>query len=234
MSDQLPNDCTTESSPLNPTESDVIARLDFQKKILERILNAAMVSSNVAREIRTGNENGTEKLRAVVSELAQTGERREAKTQATFDAFQRAFREEIAMLRNGISTVLREHAFLQMAGSWMSVLDDVDDLAHVSGSKGAEAWSGALQALASKIISIIASNGLSPLPITAGETRFDPERHEAMGPSTPEEVQLSMRTPPGVIVAVRARGFLHGERIYRCARVVVASSRAGTDSVDQT
>jgi molecular chaperone GrpE (heat shock protein) len=233
MNSQQSDDSDIEATPGAREESDIVARLDFQRKILERILNAVMVSSNVAREVRTESQNGAEKLSAIVGDIARTSERREGKTQATFDAFQRAFREEITVLRSSISTVLREQAFLQMAGLWLSVLDDVDDLARVSGRNGSEAWSGALQALATRIVSIISTNGLTPLCVSVGETRFDPEQHEGLGPTTPEEVQLSMQMEPGVIVNVHARGFLIGDRIFRCARVVVSPPRATTISTGE-
>lgn len=243
MSTQSPEDAAagltaTTGSPTDTLASggpsaDLATRLDQQRKILDRILNATMVTTNVAREVRAEGDATAEKLKTTLTELAQAGERRDAKTHATFDGFQRAFREEISALRGSITTVLREQAFLEMAGSWMSVLDDVDALGRVSNEQGAGAWAQALQTLANRIVSVFGANGLSMVAIVPGETRFDPEWHEAAPPATPAEAEEAAKSIPGVIVAVHARGFQYRERLLRCARVVVAPARESRTTTEK-
>lgn len=209
-------------------DSDTGTDLARIEKYLQRILNSGMIVSNTVKEMRADSEATIEKLRSFIVSVLQAGERREAKIQATFDAFQQAFRDEIGSLRNDLSKKLQEKASLEAAGSWLSLLDDIDTLirsAQEQHDASSVAWSKSIQVLAGSVIGFLERAGFSQQEIVPGKTRFDPEQHQSVAPASVDEVARVEELEPGVIVALHDRGFLYRDQLYRQARVFVSPQR---------
>jgi len=210
-----------ETPPDISFASEDLSKLE---KYLQRILNSGMKVSNAVKDIRGENQQTLDKLEAFIVNVLQAGERREAKTQATFEAFQASFRQEIAALRGEISGALREEAFLIVAQDWIGMLDDIDALIQATEETAGEAagWSQSLVVLSRRCLAVLRDHGFEEQAVIPGETDFDPELHQAQPPSTASEVVRAAAVPSGTILVVKKRGFALRGRPHRPAQVVVA------------
>lgn len=119
----------------------------------------------------------------------------------------RAKRETIDALREEL-----EHSRAGLAAEYLLPLVRglalvVDRLDRYDGPDG-----GFVTSVRDELLDLLATHGVDEIPATGG---FDASRHEAVGTRTDDD------TPPGEVLELRRRGYLHGTTVLRPAQVVV-------------
>jgi molecular chaperone GrpE len=184
-----------------------------QKKVEaeSEIVEAEVTEAVEAQE--SPEQAALEEIRMLHKELAETHE----KADQYLDGWQRS-RAEFANYKKRVE---REQAetYQRAAGSiikrYLEVVDDLDLALRNSPADGNGAqWASGVQLVYRKLLSILESEGVTPMP--AAGAPFDPNFHEAIAMEPNDSV------PSGHVSEVLKQGYLQGEKVLRPALVRVA------------
>ena len=179
------------------------------------IVEAEVVEAPEAVEVEEASPDlaALEEIRMLQKELGET----QVKANEYLDGWQRS-RAEFANYKKRVEREQVE-TYQRAAGSiikrYLEVMDDLDLALYNAPAEGDGAqWASGVQLIYRKLLSILESEGVTPMQ--AAGAPFDPHFHEAIAMEPNESV------PSGHVCEVLKQGYLLGEKVLRPALVKVA------------
>jgi molecular chaperone GrpE (heat shock protein) len=209
--DSTAADTSSEPSPASDFGAAVTMEpLDFSA--LRDIFGAAHI------------QKGVPDIRAQLAQWFEESEERDRKRESADLALRGFFTQELEKLRSAIQVELRIRAAQQILRDLLPVLNDLDEEIHTVECLPPEETARLLRPLQStrrRIYAALRKLGLEQIPVTEGETEYNPELHECAGTV---EVETSAGTT-GRIVSLKRQGYFFRGELYQASLVVIAGEK---------